>query len=309
MKDKKIIFMGTPDFAVPILESLIKNYNVIMVVCQPDKEIGRHHEIKYSPIKELAIKENIPVFQPAKIRNDYLKIVESKPDMIVTCAYGQIIPKEILELPEFGCINVHASLLPKLRGGAPLQHAILDGYKNTGVTIMFMAEGMDDGDIISQEEYEIKSNDTYGDLVNNLSVMGKNLLESTLPLVFLRTNPRTKQDLNQVTLAHIIKREEEKIDFNKSGLEIDRKVRGLNPEPYANMIINDIEYKVIKGYFNSEKSIPNKVNKILNDAIGIGCLDGIYYITELKPAGKKIMKTKDYLNGANKEKLLNAIIR
>jgi methionyl-tRNA formyltransferase len=309
MKNIRAIFMGTPEFAVPILKSLIANLNVIMVVTQPDKEVGRHHEIQESPIKKLALESNIKVVQPIKIRNDYTDIINAHPDIIITCAYGQIIPKIILDEPKYGCINVHASFLPELRGGAPLQHAIIDGYNKTGITIMYMAEGMDDGDIISQMPYEIKPTDTYGDLVNNLSNMGVNLLLKTLPDIFEGTNKRIKQDQNHVTFAHIIKREEEHISFTNSGIVIDRLVRGLNPEPYANTIINNIEIKIISGYFVPGISIPNKINVINKDTIGIGCLDGIYYITELKPAGKRIMKTKEFLNGIDKEKLKTAIIK
>lgn len=147
-----IVFMGTPEFAVPVLQGLIDHYHVIGVVSQPDKCVGRHQELKATPIKELAGKYGIPVFQPVKIRKDYQMVLDLKPDLIVTCAYGQIIPKEILDCPKLGCINVHASLLPKLRGGAPIHKAIIDGYSKTGITIMYMDEKMDNGDIITQSE-------------------------------------------------------------------------------------------------------------------------------------------------------------
>ena len=152
MKKLKIVFMGTPEFSVPVLEGLIENYEVILVVTQPDKYVGRHKELKFSSIKEVAIKNNIPVFQPTKIRTDYQEIIDLKPDLVVTCAYGQIIPKVILDCPKYGCINVHASLLPKLRGGAPIHKALIDNYARTGITIMYMVEKMDAGDIISQSE-------------------------------------------------------------------------------------------------------------------------------------------------------------
>ena len=145
MKDKKVIFMGTPDFAVPILEMLIENTKVVLVVTQPDKEVGRKKEIKYTPVKELAIKNNIEVFQPTKIKESYEYILTKKPDIIITCAYGQIIPNELIETPQYKAINVHASLLPKLRGGAPIHHAIIDGYEKTGITIMYMSSKMGNG--------------------------------------------------------------------------------------------------------------------------------------------------------------------
>ena len=308
MKNLKVIFMGTPEFAINVLESLINNTNVIMVVCQPDKVKGRHNELVYPPIKELALKNNIPCFQPINIKEDYQEIIDMNPDIIITCAYGQIIPKELLELPKYGCINVHASLLPKLRGGAPINHAIIDGYDKTGITIMHMAEGMDDGNIIYQEEYMIKDNDTFGNVSNELSIMGANLLIKSLPNIIDGSSPSIKQDDNLVTFAKIIKREDEHIDFNKKGIEIDRLVRGLNPYPYANTIIDDIEFKVIEGYYENKESTINKI-ELKKDAIGIGCIDGYYYITKIKPAGKKEMLVKDYLNGVNKEKLINAIVK
>ena len=149
MKNKNVVFMGTPDFAVPVLKMLIEKTNVIMVVTKPDKRVGRNKELTFSPVKKVALENNIPVFQPIKIKNDYEKLTEEKIDLIVTCAYGQIIPKEVLNLPKYGCINVHASILPKYRGSAPIQWAIINGDKETGVTIMYMDEGMDTGDIIS----------------------------------------------------------------------------------------------------------------------------------------------------------------
>ena len=163
--------MGTPEFSVPVLEGLIENYNVVAVVTQPDKKVGRKGVLTFPPVKECALKNNIKVFQPQKIKNEYKEIIDLKPDMIVTCAYGQIITKDILDCPKYGCINVHASLLPKLRGGAPIHHAIIDGYSKTGITIMYMDEFMDSGDIISQMEIEIKDDYTTEILHDKLKVM------------------------------------------------------------------------------------------------------------------------------------------
>ena len=309
MKNTKVVFMGTPDFAVTILEMLNQNMNVVGVVTQPDKEIGRHKVLTYSPVKVFALKNNIKVFQPLKIRNEYQEILDLKPDMIITCAYGQIISSDILNYPKYGCINVHASLLPKLRGGAPIQHAIIDGLKETGITIMYMAEHMDDGDIIEEEKYAIKSNDTYGSLCEVLSKMGRDLLLKTLPEIINLSNKRIKQNNEEVTFAWNIKREEEHIDFNKGVNIVDQLVRGLNPYPYANTIINDIEFKIINGYFVKKNSTPNKINEITKDAIGFGCEDGIYYATTIKQAGKKEMLVKDYLNGKNKDELIASEIK
>ena len=176
MKKLNIVFMGTPDFSVPVLEGLIESYQVVLVVTQPDKEVGRHHVLTAPPVKKKAEEFGIPVFQPVKIKEDYQMILDLHPDLIVTCAYGQIIPDAVLECATYGAINVHASLLPKLRGGAPIHHAILDHYPKTGVTIMYMVSKMDAGDILSQEETVIMKEETLGSLHDRLSQMGRVLL-------------------------------------------------------------------------------------------------------------------------------------
>lgn len=304
MKDLRVVFMGTPDFAVPVLEKLILNTKVVLVVSQPDKCVGRKRELVPTPIKKKALEYNIPVFQPEKVKFDYEKIVLARPDIIITCAYGQIIPKALLDLPRLGCINVHASLLPYLRGGAPLHHAIIDGYKETGVTIMYMDEAMDTGDIISSVTYPLKDTDTVGTVHDNLMEMGANLLMETLPSIINGINKRIKQDNSKATYAYNISRSDEHLDFSGSGLLVERKVRGLNPWPLANTLFDDEEIKIISGYFVLGKSIPKKINVVTKDSLGIGCSDGIYYVTALKPSGKKVMDIKSYLNGMDKDKLL-----
>lgn len=301
--------MGTPDFAVPILETLIQNTNVVLVVSQPDKKVGRKQILTKTPIHEVADKYDIPVFQPEKIKNDYERILEVKPDIIITCAYGQIIPKVLLELPRLGCINVHASLLPKLRGGAPLHHAIIDGLDKTGVTIMYMDEAMDTGDIISTISYDIKSSDTTEDIHDTLRELGAKLLIDTLPSIVLGTNRRIKQSEMEATYGYNITREEEHIDFNKSGILIDRLVRGLYSWPLANTIIGDTEYKIVAGYFVKDKGNPGMISDISKKVLGIGCLDGTYYVTKIKPAGKKIMDIKDFLNGIDIEEFKSRSIK
>ena len=304
MKDLRVVFMGTPDFAVPVLEKLILNTKVVLVVSQPDKCVGRKRELVPTPIKKKALEYNIPVFQPEKVKLDYEEIVLARPDIIITCAYGQIIPKALLDLPRLGCINVHASLLPYLRGGAPLHHAIIDGYKETGVTIMYMDEAMDTGDIISSVIYPLKDTDTVGTVHDNLMEMGANLLMETLPSIIKGTNKRIKQDNSKATYAYNISRSDEHLDFSGSGVLVERKVRGLNPWPLANTLFDDEEIKIISGYFVLGKSIPKKINVVTKDSLGIGCSDGIYYVTALKPSGKKVMDIKSYLNGMDKNKLL-----
>lgn len=301
--------MGTPDFAVPILETLIQNTNVVLVVSQPDKKVGRKQILTKTPIHEVADKYGIPVFQPEKIKNDYERILKVKPDIIITCAYGQIIPKVLLDLPRLGCINVHASLLPKLRGGAPLHHAIIDGLDKTGVTIMYMDEAMDTGDIISTISYDIKSSDTTEDIHDTLRELGAKLLIDTLPSIVLGTNRRIKQSEMEATYGYNITREEEHIDFNKRGILIDRLVRGLYSWPLANTIIGDTEYKIVAGYFVKGKGNPGMISDISKKVLGIGCLDGTYYVTKIKPAGKKIMDIKDFLNGIDIEEFKSRSIK
>ncbi len=306
----KIVFMGTPEFSVPILEGLIENYDVIGVVTQPDKEVGRSHAIKFSKVKEVALANDIRVFQPIKIREDYDDIVKLNPDLIVTCAYGQIIPKVLLDLPKYGCINVHASLLPKLRGGAPIHRAILNGDMKTGITIMYMDEHMDTGDIIQSEEVLIDKNDTVGTLHDKLSIMGKELLLTVLNKYKDGNFPHVRQDDSEATYAPIIKREDELVDFNETSLDIYNKIRGLNPFPVAYATLDG---KVMKLYASSIKDnvYTSKRNgeivRVYSDGIGVSTKDSEIVITEIKPEGKRKMSVKEYLNGIDKESLIGKV--
>lgn len=306
MKKINVAFFGTPVFAVNVLEGLIANYEVVLVVTQPDKPVGRSKKLKPSPIKELALKNNIKVLTPNKIRVEYEEIINTDIDLIVTCAYGQIIPKELLEFPRLGCINVHASLLPKLRGGAPIHHAIIDGYCKTGITIMYMAEKMDAGDIISQKEIVIEPEDNVGTLHDKLSIIGKNLLLETIPEIIAGTNKRIPQQEDQVTFAYNIKREEEKLDFDKTTVELVNQVRGLYPWPLSYILIDNQETKVIEAQpFNSD--ITSEVGTIVGittDAILVKTIDGTLAITKIKPFSKKEILIKDYINGKNKDELI-----
>lgn len=310
MENIKVVFMGTPDFSVPILEGLIENYDVVGVVTQPDKEIGRNHELRFSPVKECAIKHNITVLQPVKIRKEYHDILKLKPDIIITCAYGQIIPKELLDYPKHGCINVHASLLPKLRGGAPLHRAIMNGESKTGITIMYMDEHMDTGDMISKEEILIDFTDTVGDIHDKLSFLGRDLLLKTIPDIISNKVKPIKQDDSEATYAPLIKREDELIDFNKKSLEIYNQIRGLNPYPVAYATLDG---KVIKIYSATIKDniYTSKQNGeiviIYDDGIGISTSDSEIILKEIKPEGKRKMSAKEYLNGVDKNKLIGKV--
>lgn len=306
----KTIFMGTPDFAVPILNTLIQNTEVVLVVSQPDAYVGRKKILTLSPVKKSALEHNIPVFTPYKIREDFEELKKYDADLIVTCAYGQIVPVEVLEIPKLGCINVHASILPKYRGGAPIHHAIINGETETGITIMYMDKGMDTGDIISIKSIPIKEDDTVETMHNKLSVIGANLLEETLPSIINGTNKRIKQNEEAATYAPTIKRKDEHLDFNLTAKEIYNKVRGLNSWPLANIMIDNEEIKVIEGYIGEEtKKDAGIISDIKKDAIGISCSDKIYYITKLKPFGKKAMSVRDYLNGIKKENLIDKQIK
>ena len=293
----KVIFMGTPEFAVPVLKTLIEMTDVVLVVTQPDKLVGRKQELTFSPIKKVAIENNIEVFQPVKLRDEVSCILNVDADLIVTCAYGQILPEEVLNHPTIASINVHASLLPKLRGGAPIHHAIIDGYDKTGITIMFMAKGMDDGDIISQEETKIYSTDNVGTLHDRLMIMGAELLKKTLPDIVNKTNKRIKQDESKVTYAYNIKREEEHIDFNNEGIKIINLIHGLDPWPTANTILNDVEYKVLEAEFEKKDVVEPCKIVVSKGTLGVTCKDGIIYFKYIKPFGKKAMSVKDFLNG------------
>ena len=307
MKNKNVVFMGTPDFAVPVLKMLIEKTNVIMVVTKPDKRVGRNKELTFSPVKKVALENNIPVFQPIKIKNDYEKLTEEKIDLIVTCAYGQIIPKEVLNLPKYGCINVHASILPKYRGSAPIQWAIINGDKETGVTIMYMDEGMDTGDIISISKMAITSDDNVGTMHDKLSILGAQTLEKELKSIFDGSVIRIKQGDNW-TLAPMIKREDEHLNFNDYGENIINRIRAFNPWPLANTLIDNKEIKIIEAEFKNEKI--DKAGSIIIDKekMGISCLDGIVYLKKVKPFGKKEMSIESFLNGINKKEYIKKVV-
>lgn len=306
MKNIKVVFMGTPDFSVPVLEGLIENYNVVGVVTQPDKEVGRHKEIEFSPIKKLALANNIKVLQPVKIKEEYSDIVELNPDIIVTCAYGQIIPKVLLDLPKYKCINVHASLLPSLRGGAPIHRAIMNGHDKTGITIMYMDVSMDSGDIIRQREINIDENMNVGILHDKLSIMGKELLLETMPDILSGNISPIKQDESLVTFAKIIKREDEVIDFNENSLTVYNKIRGLNPFPGAYAMLDGKIVKIYKARIekNLTRALPGQIVNLYKDGFGVKTFDGEIVIQELKMEGKKKMDAVSFMNGIDKDSLL-----
>lgn len=309
MKNVKAVFMGTPSFAEPILKALIEELDVVMVVSQPDREKDRKGNIIYSPCKRLALENNIEVFQPLKIKEDYQKILDVNPDIIITAAYGQIIPSVILDFPKYGCINVHGSLLPKLRGGAPIHHAIINGDKEAGVTIMYMDKKMDAGDIISQRNVEVDDNIILDDLYSNLSIVGRDLLIDTLPSIINGTNDRIKQNEDEVTFGYNITKEEEKIDFNNSACDVHNKIRGLSSIPGAYAIINNKRMKIYLSEKTNIKSNskPGTIENISSDGIFVSTNDYLIKLLNIKLEGKKRCDVKDFVNGIKKEDYIGEV--
>lgn len=298
----KIVFMGTPDFAVPCLEKLIKNdnCNVAAVFTQPDKKVGRKQILTAPPVKALAVENNISVYQPASLKNEEIFEIIKKlnPDLIIVVAYGKILPKNILDYPKYGCINVHASLLPKYRGAAPIQWAVLNGDKKTGVCVQQMDIGIDTGDILLSEETEIDINETSEELFVRLSAIGADVLMKTIDLIESgNTNP-VPQPEGDFGYASMIDKSMSNINWNKSAFEIHNQIRGLQSWPCASTVINDKKVKIHKSVLSNETG--NEAGKIVNNknVITVSCGDGkCIDILELQPDGKKRMDSKSFLAG------------
>ena len=293
----KIVFMGTPTFGREILKCLHQNgYDVVLAVCQPDKYVGRKHVLTGCEVKQYCIENNIELFQPVKIREDYSRVLQVNPDLIVTCAYGQIIPKIILD--KCKCINVHASLLPKLRGGAPIQHAIIDGYSTTGITIMEMSNKMDAGDIISQSSIDIDINDTYSSLHDKLITVATRLLLDTIGSVIDNSYVAIKQNENEVTFGYNILPQQEHIDFNKSYMQVYNQIRGLADVPYAYGIVEGKKVKLCQ-VSTSDIVSENANGTIVFVSKGLGVVvdNRVIVIEKLQLEGKNITSAKDFRNG------------
>lgn len=306
----RIVFMGTPDFAVPSLQMLVSSgYEVAAVVTQPDRPKGRKKTLTPPPVKEAALSLGIPVLQPERMRNQEAvsAVAEFKPDLIVTAAYGQILPKAVLELPRLGCINVHGSLLPKYRGGAPIQRSIMNGEPETGVTIMYMAEGLDTGDMISRVVVPISEEDTSGTMFEKLSVAGAKLLGETLPSIIDGTAKAVPQREEEATYAPNLTREDERIDWGKSARALFNQVRGLSPMAGAFTSLGGEVFKVWKcevSKMNGAGAAGAEPGTILSaDANGIVVQtgEGKLVLTEVQPAGKRVMAVSDWVKGARIE--------
>lgn len=308
MQTKRIVFMGTASFSLAVLKMMLnEKYNVVGVVTQPDRYVGRKKVLTMPDVKVEALKHDIPVVQPQRIKTEYQEVIDLKPDLIITAAYGQIVPQAVLDAPALGCVNVHASLLPKYRGGAPVHQCIIDGEDKTGVTIMYMVKKMDAGNIISQKETPILEDDTVGVLYDRLSEIGAELLKETLPSILEGTNASIPQDESLVTYAPTLSREDERLDWHLNAQDIYNKVRGTNPWPGSYTTYQDKVVKIWAGKVhvceNAVKHHAHQDNgtivKIFKDAIGVKVNDGVYLITEFQLEGKKRMSVKDYLNGHN----------
>ena len=304
----RIVFMGTPDFAKESLEALYNaNHEIVAVVTNPDRPKGRGMKMIATPVKEFAESKNLQVFQPERIRNNeeiINKIKELVPDVICVVAYGKILPEEILDIPHLGCINVHGSLLPKYRGAAPIQWAVLNGDKTTGITTMYMDKGMDTGDMILQEEVEIGENETTGELWNKLAKLGAKLLVETLEKIEDGTAPRTKQNDSEATIAPMLEKEMAKIDWeNKTAEEIKNLVRGLTPIMGAYSFLNGKKIKFWKveasdSEANSKNQKPGTV--LVSDSkkgLYIQTKKGVLSILEIQGENAKRMPIQDFLRG------------
>lgn len=298
----RIVFLGTPDFAVKPLESIIENgYNVVAAITNPDKPVGRKQTITACPVKETALRHGIPVYQYTKIRNEGVEDLKAlKPDLMVTCAFGQILSQEILDIPTIGTINIHASLLPKYRGSSPIQWAIINGEKVTGITIMFTDVGVDTGDIILQDELQIEDTDTAGTLFDKLSVLGSKSVIKALKAIENGTYTRTKQDETKATHTKFFNKESGLMDFNKTADEIVNLVRGLNPWPVAYFMYKGEKIQVYSAenknsVYNAEPGTVVSADKKTGLIVNVN--GGSVRLKTLKKSGGKLMPDTDFLNG------------
>lgn len=301
----KIIYMGTPDFAVGPLKAIIDaGYEVTAVVTQPDKPKGRSDRLVPSPVKEVAVEHGIPVLQPVRLRDPgSIEELRAYPaDIIVVAAFGQILPREVLEMPEFGCVNIHASLLPHLRGASPIQHAILMGDKESGVTIMQMDEGLDTGDILIQESIPIEDDDTGGSLFDKLAVVGSGLIVKALPLIERGELTPVPQDEALADHVGMLKKSMGQIDFSRPAVEIERQVRGMDPWPGAYTSYNGKQLKIWKTVVDITSNhaglpAPGTVVGTDKTSVYVSTGDGVLRIDELQLEGKKRMSVRDFLLG------------
>lgn len=306
----RVIFMGTPDFAVPSLEALLTKHEVVLVVTQPDKPKGRGKKMVPTPVKTCALEHGIPVLQPEKVKEpEFVEQLRSyEPDLIAVTAFGQILSEPILEMPKYGCINVHGSLLPKYRGAAPMQWSIIDGEKVTGITTMYMAKGLDSGDMLLKAEVEITDEDTFATIHDKMAVTGANLLLDTLDQLEAGTLERIPQDHDAATYAPMITKETGHIDWSKNRQDIINLIRGLNPVPAAYTIYEEEVLKIFGAAFSdvqADSAANGEIVAVVKKGFVVKCGDGCLLITEVQARGGKRMMTDAYLRGhAMKEGIL-----
>lgn len=299
----KIVFMGTPDFAVGALEAIIKaGHEVVCVVTQPDKPKGRGKEIQFPPVKECALRYNIPVFQPVKIKTEEaVEVLRGyKAELFVVAAFGQILSSEILHMPKYGCINIHASLLPKYRGAAPIQWAILDGEEVTGVTIMQMNEGLDTGDMLTKTIVPITSEETGDSLHDKLMVAGAKLVVETIPMIEQGSLTPEKQEDSLSCYAKMLQKSLGRIDWNKDAVTLERLIRGLNSWPGSYTKFRNKNLKIWEaecGVSEDEKAMPGEVIAVTRESIEVQTGEGSLLLKSVQPEGKKRMAVKDFLLG------------
>lgn len=299
----KLVFMGTPAFSVPILDGLVAaGYEVVAVVTQPDRPVGRKRLLTPPPVKEAALRHGIEVLQPEKISgsDELNRVISLKPDVIVTAAFGQFLPEVLLQAPVHGAINVHASLLPKYRGGAPVHYAIIKGEQETGVTIMEMVKKMDAGDIIRQGSVPITASDDVGSLFDKLSLLGKELLLETLPDYLAGKLTPVPQDESHVTYSPNISREQEAVDWQKTATEINNQIRGMRPWPVAYTMFGETRWKLFEATVSemTTTSLPGTIIEINKQNFAIACGGGtVLVINKLQPAGKGQLTASEFLNG------------
>ena len=300
--NERIVFMGTPNFAANVLRGLLSNnYNIVGVVTQVDKKVGRKQILTPSPVKEVALKHNLRVFTPICIKDDYQNIIDLDPELIITCAYGQFIPNELIEYPKYKSINTHGSLLPKYRGGAPIQRSIINGDKKTGISIIYMTKKMDAGDILYTKEIDIDINDTNATLFEKLSNVARDSLLEFLPSFFKGEFSRVPQNELEATFAYNLTKQDEYINFNDDVLKTYNHIRGLLDNPGAYSIMIDKKYKFMKvGFDYSDNTSPCTFKGLENDYLRIDCQNGFIKVFEIRPEGKNTLDSKSFFNGSGK---------
>ncbi len=296
----KVVFMGTPDFAVETLKAIYEaGHEVILAVSQPDKPKGRSGKLQPTPVKEYAIEHNIPVFQPVKIKDpqavEYMRGFEA--DVFVVAAFGQILPQSILDIPRLGCVNVHGSLLPKYRGAAPIQWAVINGEKVSGNTTMLMGPGLDDGDMLLKSEIELSDDETGGSLFDKLAIDGGRLAVQTIEALDRGEITPIPQDSSLATHVGMIKKDMGNVDWNRPAIEIERLIRGLNPWPSAFTFIDNKQLKLWKAIVTDESGEAGTIISVDKNSFTVACGQGALQILELQLEGKKRMSTGDFLRG------------